>query len=70
MLIRLEALAKRRTALEQEIDGLVAVCRQGGFSYSGDRKRWEAEVSWAEIGDALGVSRQAAQQLYSGRWGR
>jgi hypothetical protein len=68
LLNQLTRLSARRTALEAEIDGLVGMCRAEEFTYDSVNKRWHAEVSWQEIGDALGISRQAAHQLYRRRW--
>jgi hypothetical protein len=47
----LPALARERDAVEQSIRLQVATARDAG-------------ASWAEIGRALGVSKQAAQQRY------
>jgi hypothetical protein len=68
MLDRLEVLAKRRIALEAEIDGLVGMLRAEEFAYDAESRRWVADCTWSEIGDALGISRQAAHQLYRRRW--
>jgi hypothetical protein len=68
MLDQLARLAARRQALDAEVDGLVGMLRQEEFQYDAESRRWYAETSWQEIGDALGVSRQAAHQLYRGRW--
>lgn len=70
MLARLEALARRRVALEYEIDGLVALLRTEALMAEADGPESRWEVSWTDIGDALGITRQAAQQLYSRRWAK
>lgn len=47
----LDAATRRRAEVEADIAGLVAACRTAGWP-------------WADIGRALGVSPQAAQQRY------
>lgn len=54
---RLEVLAQRRRDLKSELDALVLVLRSPGLD-------GECAASWSDIGDALGVTRQAAQQHY------
>ncbi len=48
---RLRCLAEARTAVEDELRGQVADLRASG-------------ATWREVGEALGVSRSAAQQRY------
>jgi DNA-directed RNA polymerase specialized sigma24 family protein len=50
---RLQAIAKLRAMLHHIEESSVAACREAGYE-------------WAEIGDALGISKQAVWQ----RWGR
>lgn len=62
---RQDALKKLRVRvqemwnLESEIDGLVAVLKSPDFD-------GRCLATWTEVGEALGISRQAAQQRYSG----
>jgi len=58
MLNQLERLAHRRALLEEEIDGLVAMLRSMGLDH-------QCAATWQQVGDALGVTKQAAQQAYS-----
>lgn len=70
MLTRLGQLARRRDALEHEIDGLVGMLRTEALFAEADpvTSRWE--VTWQAIADELGMTRQGAQQLYARRWER
>lgn len=59
-LVKLASLAEKRWALDRQIADTVGVCRQTGlFGFD------EADCSWSEVGEALGVTKQAAQQKYS-----
>ncbi len=49
--LALQDAAQRRVQAESDVAGAVADCRSAGWS-------------WADIGRALGVSAQAAQQRY------
>jgi hypothetical protein len=53
-IIALRALAVRAREVERLTDLAVADCRRDG-------------VRWGEIGEALGISRQAAQQRFRSR---
>lgn len=56
---RLRHLHRRREHLETEIDGLVALLRSPGTDGM-------CEATWAEIGEALGLTKQGAQMAYRG----
>lgn len=54
---RLAALVARRSALDAEIDGVVSLLRSPAMDAT-------CEATWQEVGDALGVTKQAAQKAY------
>jgi hypothetical protein len=56
---RLAVLAARRLHLDAEINGLVAMLKSPDLD-------GRCEATWTEVGNALGITRQAAQQRYSG----
>lgn len=59
-LAQLNKLAMQRRALDDLMNDHVAVLRAADMD-------GHCEASWQEIGDALGITRQAAQQKFARR---